>query len=54
LPSANGNVCADLTDDTDDDRAAGWLSYDSTLEDVSPLWDELDERMTEFCHPFGQ
>jgi hypothetical protein len=45
LLSPNGNLCVELTDGTDDEEALGWPSYDSTLEDVGPLWDALDEQL---------
>jgi hypothetical protein len=52
LLSARGHLCVELTTDADDDQATGWLAYDSTLEDVGPLWPALDERIAEFCSPF--
>jgi hypothetical protein len=54
LLSAHGNLCVELTDRTDDDEALGWLSYDSTLEEVGPLWDAIDEQLVEFCSPFDR
>jgi hypothetical protein len=53
LLSAHGNLCVELTDGTDDDDATGWLSYDSTLEDVGPLWHAIDEKLIEFSRPFN-
>jgi hypothetical protein len=52
LLSAHGNLCVELTDGTDDDTAAGWLSYDSALEEVGPLWDAIDEQLVGFCRTF--
>jgi hypothetical protein len=52
LLSARGNLCAELTDVADGDHETAWLAYDSTLEDVGPLWAALDERIAEFCRPF--
>ena len=54
LLSARGNLCVELTDKTDDDYAPGWLAYDSILEHAGPLWEALDEQITEFCSPFDQ
>lgn len=54
LLSARGNLCVELTDKTEDDYAPGWLAYDSILEHAGPLWEALDEQITEFCSPFDQ
>jgi hypothetical protein len=52
LLSARGNLCGELTDVADGDQETAWLAYDSTLEDVGPLWAALDERIAESCSPF--
>jgi hypothetical protein len=52
LLNANGNLCVELTDGTDDVDATGWLSYDSILEDVGPLWHAIDEQVSDFSRPF--
>ena len=39
LLSARGNLCVELTDVADGDQETAWFAYDSTLEDVGPLWD---------------
>ena len=52
LLSARGNLCIELKTGSDDDHATGWLAYDSTLEDVGPLWNAFDDRIVEFCSPF--
>jgi len=44
LLSSNGDLCVELTDGSDDPNAVGWLSYDTIVEDVGPLWNALDEK----------
>ena len=52
LLSARGNLCGELTDVADGDQETAWMAYDSTLEDLGPLWAALDERIVKFCSPF--
>jgi hypothetical protein len=45
----NGSVCVELDDEQDDDTIGGWLLYEASLVYSGPMWEVIDQRLSELC-----